>query len=189
MRPCPDEIRTERLILRRWRESDRPAYARLNADPHVMRFFEKTRNREESDAEAQRLDDRFGLDGFGPWAVEAPGVADFVGFVGCWRILRELPFTPAVEIGWRLDQPYWGKGFAVEAAKAALRDVFERTELSEIVAYTARQNEPSRRVMEKLGMSYDQAADFKHPAVEDGHPLQAHVLYRISRQTFVSANP
>jgi ribosomal-protein-alanine N-acetyltransferase len=189
MRPCPDEIRTERLILRRWRESDRPAYARLNADPHVMRFFPKTRTREESDTEAKWLDDRFGLDGFGPWAVEAPGTADFIGFVGCWRIVRELPFTPAVEIGWRLDQHYWGKGYAVEAAKVSLRDAFDRTELPEIVAYTAVQNEPSRRVMEKLGMTYDPSADFKHPAVEDGHPLQRHVVYRISRQTFLAANP
>jgi RimJ/RimL family protein N-acetyltransferase len=189
MRTCPEEIRTERLILRRWREGDRPAYARLNADPHVMRFFFKTRTREESDTEAQWLDDRFGLDGFGPWAVEAPGVADFIGFVGCWRITRELPFTPAVEIGWRLDRPYWGKGYAAEAAKASLRDVFGRTELPEIVAYTAVQNEPSRRVMEKLGMAYDPSADFKHPAIEDGHPLQGHVVYRISRQAFLAANP
>ncbi|MBF9232934.1 GNAT family N-acetyltransferase [Microvirga alba] len=188
MRPCPAEIRTERLILRRWRENDRPGYARLNADAHVMRFFHKMRSRAESDAEAQWLDDRFGLDGFGPWAVEVPGVADFIGFVGIWRIVRELPFTPAVEIGWRLDQPYWGKGYAVEAAKASLRDVFERTDLAEIVAYTAVQNEPSRRVMAKLGMTYDPAADFAHPAIEEGHPLQRHVLYRISRQAFLADN-
>lgn len=189
MLPCPDEIRTERLILRRWREEDRPLYAHLNADAHVMRFFPKTRSREESDTEARWLDERFDLDAFGPWAVEAPGVAPFIGFVGCWRIVRELPFTPAVEIGWRLDQPYWGKGYAVEAAQASLRDVFARTNLTEIVAYTAERNEPSRRVMEKLGMAYDPAADFDHPAVPDHHPLRRHVLYRISRQAFFGANP
>jgi ribosomal-protein-alanine N-acetyltransferase len=183
MLPCPEEIRTERLILRRWREEDLPLYARLNADEQVMRFFFKTRSREESDTEARWLDERFALDGFGPWAVEAPGVAAFIGFVGCWRIVRELPFTPAAEIGWRLDRPYWGKGYAPEAAKAALQDVFGRTDLSEIVAYTAMQNEPSRRVMEKLGMRYDEAGDFDHPAVPAGHPLQRHVLYRLSRHS------
>ena len=189
MLPCPDEIRTERLILRRWREEDLPLYARLNADEHVMRFFPKTRSRGESDAEARWLDERFTLDGFGPWAVEAPGVAPFIGFVGCWRIVRELPFTPAVEIGWRLDAPYWGKGYAVEAAKASLKDVFARTDLAEIVAYTARQNEPSRRVMEKLRMSYDDAADFDHPAVPEAHPLRRTVLYRLPRPAVLAVNP
>ena len=189
MLPCPDEIRTERLILRRWREEDLPLYARLNADEHVMRFFFKTRSREESDTEARWLDERFSLDGFGPWAVEAPGLASFIGFVGCWRIVRELPFTPAVEIGWRLDQPYWGNGYAVEAARVALRDAFDRTDLAQIVAYTAQQNEPSRRVMQKLGMAHDRAADFDHPAVPEGHPLRRSVLYRISRQAFAAADP
>jgi ribosomal-protein-alanine N-acetyltransferase len=188
MQLCPDEIRTERLILRRWREEDLPLYARLNADEHVMRFFPKTRSREESDAEARWLNERFGLDGFGPWTVEAPGVASFIGFVGAWRVVRDLPFTPAVEIGWRLDQPYWGQGYAVEAAKASLRDVFARTDVPEIVAYTAQPNRPSRRVMEKLGMTYDAAADFDHPAVPERHPLRRHVLYRISRLAFAS-NP
>jgi RimJ/RimL family protein N-acetyltransferase len=186
MLPCPAEIRTDRLILRRWREEDLPLYARLNADEHVMRFFPKTRSREESDTEARWLDERFDLDGFGPWAVEAPNVAPFIGFVGIWRIMRELPFTPAIEIGWRLDLPYWGRGYAVEAAKAALHDVFARTDLPEIVAYTARQNQPSRRVMEKLGMRYDEADDFDHPVVPEGHPLRRHVLYRLPRQAFAA---
>jgi ribosomal-protein-alanine N-acetyltransferase len=187
MRPCPAQIVTERLILRRWREEDRTPYARLNENPHVMRFFPKTRTREESDAEADWLDERFTADGFGPWAVEVPGVAPFIGFVGPWRIVRDLPFTPAVEIGWRLDEPYWGSGYAVEAARASLHDVFERTDLDEIVAYTAVSNAPSRRVMEKLGMSHDAEGDFNHPAVPENHPLQRHVLYRLSRGAFAAS--
>jgi RimJ/RimL family protein N-acetyltransferase len=177
MRPCPAQIVTERLILRRWREEDRTPYARLNENPHVMRFFPKTRTREESDAEADWLDERFTADGFGPWAVEIPGVAPFIGFVGAWRIVRDLPFTPAVEIG-----------CAVEAARASLHDVFERTDLDEIVAYTAGPNAPSRRVMEKLGMSHDAEGDFNHPAVPENHPLQRHVLYRLSRGAFAASD-
>jgi RimJ/RimL family protein N-acetyltransferase len=189
MLPCPEEIRTERLILRRWREEDRPLFARLTGNPEVMRFFPSTRTRDESDADAQWLSERFDLDGFGPWVVEAPGVTSFAGFVGPWRVRRELPFTPAVEIGWRLDRPYWGRGYTPEAARAALQDVFARTDLPEIVAYTAEPNAPSRRVMEKLGMSRDEAGGFDHPALPEGHPLRAHVLYRLSRQSFLAASP
>jgi RimJ/RimL family protein N-acetyltransferase len=189
MLPCPDEIRTERLILRRWREDDLSHFARLNADPQVMRFFHKTRTRDESDWEARWFAERFAVDGFGPWAVEVPDVAPFAGFVGVWRIMRQMPFTPAVEIGWRFDEPHWGQGYATEAAKAALQDVFLRTDVPEVVAYTTQQNQPSRRVMEKLGMRYDPAADFDHPAVSEGHPLRRHVLYRISREAFASTRP
>jgi RimJ/RimL family protein N-acetyltransferase len=184
--PCPEEIRTERLILRRWRETDHEPYARLSGDPHVMRYFHKIRNAEESAFEARWLDERFGLDGFGPWALEVPGVAPFIGFAGCWRVVRDLPFGPAVEIGWRLDADYWGKGYAPEAARAALHDVFARTNLDEIVAYTAHDNEPSRRVMEKLGMTYDPAADFLHPAVPVDHPRAPTVLYRLRRKAFLA---
>lgn len=189
MQPCPDTIRTERLVLRRWREADIPPYAQLCANAHVMRFFPSTRSREESDAEAGWLSERFTADGFGPWAVEVPGLAPFIGFVGCWRVVRELPFTPAVEIGWRLNEPFWGKGYAVEAAKAALQDVFSRTDLPEIVAYTAVINAPSRRVMEKLGMIHDESGTFDHPALPEGHSLRRHVLYRLPREAFAPAHP
>jgi RimJ/RimL family protein N-acetyltransferase len=183
--PCPETIGTERLVLRRWREGDHAAHARLSGDPHVMRFFYRLRSLEEGVAEALWLDERFALDGFGPWAVEAPGVAPFIGFAGCFRVPRPMPFGPAVEVGWRLDAPYWGKGYAPEAARAALGDVFERTDVQEIVAYTARANGPSRRVMEKLGMSTDPADDFDHPAVPEPHPFRAHVLYRLQRRAFL----
>jgi ribosomal-protein-alanine N-acetyltransferase len=184
LRPCPAEIRTERLILRRWREDDFAPHARLSGDPHVMRYFHRTRSLDEGVAEGRWLAERFEHDGLGPWAVEAPRVARFLGFVGCWRTRREMPFTPAVEIGWRLDAPYWGSGYAAEAARAALADVFRRTDLPEVVAYTARQNAPSRRVMEKLGMTHDPAEDFPHPAVPLDHPLRMSVLYRLPRHAF-----
>ena len=184
MLPSPEEIRTERLILRRWREEDLPHFAKLNANSHVMRFFLTTRTLDDSNSEARWFAERFTVDGFGPWAVEVPDVAPFAGFVGAWRIMRQMPFTPAVEIGWRFDEPYWGKGYAAEAAKAALQDIFLRTDVPEVVAYTTKQNEPSQRVMEKLGMRYDPTADFDHPAVPEAHPLRRHVLYRISREAF-----
>jgi len=184
MKSAPAEIRTARLLLRRWRDMDRDRFAALNADPEVMRYFLGTRDREESDREAAFLHGRFEADGFGPWAVELPGRADFIGFVGPWRMTRVMPFSPAVEIGWRLSKEHWGKGYAVEAANAALADLFARTTVDEVVAYTAVSNTPSQRVMEKLGMTCNRLEDFDHPAAPEGHPLRRGVLYRLRRDQF-----
>lgn len=184
MRGVPASLRTERLLFRRWRAADRAPFAALNADPCVMRFFARTRSPEENRAEAERLDGAFNREGFGFWAVEAPGVSEFIGFVGCFPVNPALPFAPAVEAGWRLDRTYWGRGYAPEAARAALADVFGRCGLREVVADAAEPNWPSRRVMERLGMRRDPAADFDHPFVPEGHPMRRHVLYRLSAKDF-----
>src|SRR5215470_17360821 len=144
-------IRTERLVLRRWRDSDRAPFAALNADPRVMEFFPALLSRGESDAFVDRIEGHFGEHGFGLWAIEAPGLADFAGYVGLWTARFEAPFTPAVEIGWRLAAEHWGRGFAPEGARAALRFGFEDAGLAEIVSFTVPANTRSRRVMEKLG--------------------------------------
>jgi RimJ/RimL family protein N-acetyltransferase len=184
VRSAPDSLQTERLVLRRWRASDHVPFARLNGDPHVMRFFARTRTAEESRAEAERFDAAFDWEGFGFWAVAAPGVADFIGFVGCFPVNPALAFAPGVEAGWRLDRPFWGRGYAPEAARAALADVFGRCEIPEIVADAAVRNRPSQRVMERLGMRRDPAEDFDHPLVPEGHPMRRHVLYRLSAEDF-----
>lgn len=182
--PQPQELHTARLLLRRWRPDDREPFRRMNADPDMMRYFESPASREESDAIADRLDGFAGTEAIGPWAVELPGEAPFIGFVGCWPTRPELPFAPAIEVGWRIDKPYWGRGYAPEAARAALRDAFARLSVPEIVAYTAVPNTPSRQVMEKLGMTREPAEDFDHFRVPVGHPLRRHVLYRLSADAF-----
>jgi RimJ/RimL family protein N-acetyltransferase len=149
-----------------------------------MRFFARTRTPEESRAEIERFDASFDRDGFGFWAVEAHGVGEFIGFVGCYPVNPALPFAPGVEAGWRLDRTFWGRGYAPEAARAALADAFGRCGLPEIVADAAVPNLPSRRVMERLGMRRDPAADFDHPLVPEGHPMRRHVLYRLPAQDF-----
>jgi len=173
-------LKTARLILRRWRAEDREPFARLNGDPVVMRLFPSTLSREQSDAMVDRIETHFDEHGFGLWAVEAPGVAPFIGFVGLSVPSFEAHFMPAVEVGWRLDQPYWGYGYATEAARATLADGFGRAGLREIVSFTAPVNVPSIRVMERIGMTRDPVGDFDHPRVPEGHPLRRHVLYRIS---------
>jgi RimJ/RimL family protein N-acetyltransferase len=178
---APDlEINTERLILRRWKPGDRDPFARLNADPMVMQHFVHPLTSDETDAMVDRIHRHFEKHGFGLWAVEVPGQASFIGFVGLSVPGFEAPFMPAVEIGWRLDRPYWGYGYATEAARAALEDGFERVGLQEVVSFTAPANVRSTRVMERLGMTHDPKDDFEHPNVPDGHPLRHHVLYRIA---------
>lgn len=174
------EIRTDRLRLRRWLASDREPFAALNADARVMEYFPSVLSREESDALAARIDSVFDQHGFGLWAVEIDGVVPFAGFVGLSIPRFEAPFTPCVEIGWRLAHAYWNEGYASEGARAALRFGFETLELAEIVAFTVPANQRSRRVMEKLGMTRNPADDFDHPAIPSGHPLRRHVLYRVA---------
>jgi RimJ/RimL family protein N-acetyltransferase len=153
----------------------------MNADPRVMEFFPALMTPEESDASVDRAEAHFAAHGFGVWAVELPGTADFIGFIGLWHPTIETHFTPCVEIGWRLAFEHWGRGYATEGALASLQFGFETLDLEEIVSYTAPVNVRSRHVMEKIGMIRDEAGDFDHPRVPEGHPLRRHVLYRKSR--------
>ena len=173
------ELRTERLLLRGWRDADLEPFAALNGDPETMRYFPAPLTREESDALAARARAQIEAEGWGLWAVEVPGVADFAGFVGLAIPSFEASFTPAVEVGWRLAREHWGKGYATEAARAAVAHGFGELGLDEIVSFTLRLNEPSIRVMERIGMTRDPAEDFDHPRVPVGHPLRPHVLYRL----------
>lgn len=172
-------IETARLILRPWRASDRLLFAEQNADPIVMRFLAGVLTREESDAYVDRVEQHLAETGFCKWAVEAPGVAPFIGAVGLSRVKFEASFTPAVEVAWRLHRRYWGQGYATEAARAAIDDGFTRVRLKEIVALTTLSNVASMRVMERLGMT--RTIEFDHPGLAEDHDLRRHILYRLSR--------
>jgi ribosomal-protein-alanine N-acetyltransferase len=169
-----------RLRLRRWRDEDRAPFAAMNADPRVMEFFPAPLSRAESDALVDRVEAHFDRHGFGAWAIEAPGVAPFVGFTGLSVPRFEAPFMPCVEIGWRLAVAHWGRGYATEAAQLALDYGFKTLGLAEIVSFTASMNFRSRAVMERLGLRRDPSGDFDHPALPEGHPLCRHVLYRLA---------
>jgi len=177
----PRELRTARLLLRRWLPADREPFAALNADPRVMEQLPAVLPREASDARAARIEAHFGEHGFDLWAVEVPGVARFAGFVGLSVPGFEVHLTPCVEVGWRLAAEHWGRGYATEGARAALAFGFGALGLGEIVSYTVPANIRSRRVMERVAMAHDPAGDFDHPLLPEGHPLCRHVLYRIAR--------
>jgi RimJ/RimL family protein N-acetyltransferase len=172
-------LRTEQLVLREWRDSDLEPFAALNADPRVMEFLPAPLDRAESDAFAAKIREDFAKHGFGLWAVEVPGVAPFIGFIGLSVPSFKAPFTPCVELGYRLAFDHWGLGYATEGAMAALEFGFKQARLKEIVSFTVPENRRSRRVMEKLGMTRDPEDDFDHPKLEAGHKLRRHVLYRI----------
>lgn len=174
-------LHTPRLHLRPWRDEDLTAFAALNADPMVMEFLPQLLDRAQSDARADQIRVHFDRHGFGLWAVEVTGVADFIGFVGLSIPEFEAHFTPCVEVGWRLAREHWGKGYATEAAFAALEFGFRQLGLEQIVSFTVPANRRSRAVMQRIGMTRDPADDFEHPSLPEGHPLRGHVLYRAMR--------
>ena len=163
-----------------------PLFHRLNADPQVMRYFPAVLSVDETDAFIARIIDHRARHGCGLEAAFLSSTGAFVGFIGLLQAQFDAPFTPAVEIGWRLAPEFWGQGLAPEGARAALASGFEEPGLGEIVSFTARANAPSIRVMEKIGMRRDPQGDFDHPALADNDRLRAHVLYRITAQEFRS---
>ena len=185
------ELSTARLRLRRWRAADREPFAALNADPVVMEHFPATLTRGESDALADRIERDMADRGWGLWAAEVVegDPAAFIGFIGLNPTNFDPPLVSAIEVGWRLDRPFWGHGYATEGATAALTFAFSDLGLDEIVSMTSPANERSRRVMERLGMTRRAEDDFDHPRIPPGNPIRRHVLYRLNRSAWVTPPP
>ena len=175
------ELRTQRCLLRNWKDSDLPEWVTMNADPAVRRYFSTIQTQDEALAEAKSIRNNMAQRGWGIWALEVPGKLAFAGFVGLHVPTFEAPFMPCVEMGWRLPQAAWGQGYASEAARAAAAFAFDVLALDEVMAYTTPTNEPSRRVMQRIGMTHSAADDFDHPRVAADHPFCRHVLYRLTK--------
>jgi len=173
-------LTTSRLRLRQWRVEDLEPFAALNADPRVREFFPSVLTYQQSADSMEHIRDHFQRRGFGLWAVEEIGGAPFIGFIGLSVPSFDAPFTPCVELGYRLAFEHWGYGYATEGSRAALTFGFATVGLPEIVAMTAVSNERSRRVMRSLAMNHNPADDFDHPNIVPGHPLRRHVLYRLT---------
>ena len=175
-------IETSRLILRRWRKVDLPAFAALNADPEVMEYFPSTLDERETAHLIARFESSFVEHGFGVWAVEVPWAGALVGFCGLSTPTFDEFFTPCVEVGWRFAREHWGNCYATEAATAALDHGFDEIGLQEIVSFTSLVNERSMRVMEKLGMTHHPGDIFYHPDLADNDRLRKHALYRMTSE-------
>lgn len=184
-------LSTLRLVLREWRDSDLEPYAKLNSDPDVRKHFGTLLSAADSNAEAGRIRQHFAAHGFGFYAVEVPGVADFIGFNGIQRGSFDLPRlgTDWHEIGWRYARSAWGHGYAIEGAQAVVDYAFRELKLPEIVAFTTDANRRSRKVMERLGMTHDPADDFDVPTLPADSPYRHHVLYRLTAAQFDALHP
>ncbi len=181
------ELETERLLLRQWQQSDYPAFAKMNADPAVMEFYPNTLSREESDAMANKIENLIAKHGWGFWAVELKNNNKFIGFVGLHEPTYSLPVKPCVEIGWRLYNKYWGRGYATEAAKAVLDFSFNKLDLNDVFSFTPVSNLRSRAVMERLNMMNTEQ-NFFHPLVPENSLLREHVLYKIDKSGWKELN-
>lgn len=177
--PAIIELETERLKLVAWQEHHVAPFAAINVDPEVMRYFPAVATEAQTRAIVNAWRTQFEERGWSNWAVELKGSSEFIGFVGLSVPRRQLPFSPCVEVGWRLARRFWGHGYATEAAKASLAVGFGRLGLTEIVSFTSLLNMSSRAVMERIGMR-NTGRDFDHPAVQEGSPLRKHCLYVVS---------
>jgi RimJ/RimL family protein N-acetyltransferase len=173
-------IQTSRLQLRQWQPSDYAPFAVMCADPIVMEYFPALLTTDQSNALADKIQAKIADQGWGLWAVEIRETGAFAGFVGLHRPAYPLPFAPCVEVGWRLDKPFWGQGYATEAGNAALEFGFNTLKLDEIVSFTAVPNVRSQAVMQRLGM-INTGENFNHPLVPEGDRLREHVLYKITQ--------
>ena len=172
-------LHTKRLLLREWKDSDLPLFAKMNADERVMEYFPSTLTAEESNDLAQKIRLELSEKQYGLWAVEAIDIDPFIGFVGLHYQDFPARFTPCIEIGWRLSFEYWGTGYAFEASSKVMDYAFNTLKLPELVSLTTEGNHRSRKLMEKLGMTRNPEDDFNHSTLPTNHPLSPHVLYRL----------
>jgi ribosomal-protein-alanine N-acetyltransferase len=175
---------TERLYFRDWKETDKPIFAQMNADPNVMKYFVKTLDTQKSNEFVNRIGKQINEKGYGLWAVELKAEKQFIGFIGFNYTDFKSDFTPCIEIGWRLHNDYWLKGYATEGAKGCLNYGFNIIDLNEAYSFTTVSNKGSEKVMQKIGMK--KIKEFNHPNIATSHALCKHVLYRITKEEFNS---
>lgn len=170
-------IETERLILRSWRMTDRGVFAEINSNNKVMRYFPKPLSIDESNGFVDRINSEFEETGFGLYAVEIKETGEFIGYVGFHRFAFDVPFSPGWEIGWRISDKFWNKGYATEAAMACIKYAQEKKLCNRLYSFTAVPNIASENVMKRIGMSFE--GQFMHPALAEGHWLKEHKLYAL----------
>lgn len=176
------QLETDRLILREWKDEDRAPFARMNGDPMIMEYMPRPLDEKASNRLVDRFGKHFREHGYGLYACERKEDGAFMGFVGLENVAIDVPFKPAVEIAWRLDYEFWGKGYATEAAERVLDHAFDKLKLKEVVAFCVYDNTRAIHIMEKLGMTRDKKGDFDYPGLREDHPLGDFVLYRLSRK-------
>lgn len=170
-------IKTERLGLRNWESKDLDPMATINADPEVMEFFPKRATKKETALFIKRMQENYNDHGFCYFAVDVLATNEFIGFVGLLKQTYESPFTPCVDIGWRLKKSSWGKGYATEGAKACLEYGFHELGLESIYSVASVINTKSTNVMRKIGMT--KLLEFDHPKILNFKKIKRCEVYRL----------
>lgn len=171
---------SKRLGFRKWESRDLEPFSKMNGDPEVMEFFLRTWTVADTKSFMQRMNDHFDRHGFTFYAVDKLENRELVGMIGFKITGFKARFTPCVEIGWRIKKEEWNKGYATEGAKRCLSYGFEELNFSEVYSFTSLTNLKSERIMQKIGMR--KTGVFEHPAIEEGHELRTHALYKITEQ-------
>jgi RimJ/RimL family protein N-acetyltransferase len=174
-------IETERLLLREWTDEDRAPFVRMNGDPMVMEYLPRSLDEKASNKLVDRFQEHFEKYGYGLYAIERKEDAEFVGFCGLKNVEFDAPFTPAIEIAWRLDYEYWGKGYGSETGKAVFAHGHKKLKIKEIVSFTVHDNVRTISLIEKVGMKKVEGGDFDYPTLPKGHPLGRFVLYKSTK--------
>ncbi|WP_413284352.1 GNAT family N-acetyltransferase [Vibrio sp. MA40-2] len=180
------ELKTNRLILRAWKPSDYQEFAKMTSDSKVMKYFPSILSEIESNQLADKIRRLIDKNGWGFWALELKSSSEFIGFVGLHYQDQAIPESPFIEIGWRLSANHWGHGYAPEAATKALKFAFEQLQQPAVYAFTTVTNQPSRRVMQKIGM-INTNKNFSHPQLSEDHPLAKHCLYKITLEQWMKS--
>lgn len=167
-----------RLGFRTWKDADLGVLRAMNSDEAVMRYFPNTNNEEQDRNLLSKLQDRYTKHGYTYYAVEALENQDCIGFIGISYQTFDSPFTPCIDIGWRLLQRHWGKGYATEGAKRVLLFATLELGLTEIYAFAPAINTPSINVMKKIGMSYHDTFEFS--LLNESPELKDCVVYKIT---------
>ena len=172
-------IKTERLGLRNWEQSDIIPFANMCADEEVMKHFSSVLSNEESLALIERLQNHFSKYGYCYFATDILETGEFIGFIGLANQTWESAYTPSIDIGWRLKKSAWGKGYASEGAKACLAAAFSEFKINEIVAFATDTNLPSISVMKKIGMKF--IGTVQHPHITNDPRFKHCVVYKVTR--------
>jgi RimJ/RimL family protein N-acetyltransferase len=173
-------FKSERLGFRNWVENDIAKMAKISADPEVMEYFPTTASVSQTEEFVNRMMKMYDEKSYCYYAVDRLSDSKFIGFIGLCDQTYESPFTPCIDIGWRLDKEFWGMGYATEGAKQCLEYAFNELKINDVKAVATLINIKSISVMKKIGMV--RVLDFDHSKMLDNARLKKCVCYEIKKE-------
>ena len=180
-------IEMEFILLRQWKKNDYEPYAKLTSNMEVMRFFPSILTINESFLAIEKFKNLIDIRGWGFWAVELKSSNKFIGYAGLHSPKTQFPFSPCIEIGWRMENKYWENGYVLKIGIEILKHAFMVLDLKEVVYFSSLLNKEAIFVMKSLGM-IDMDENFNHPSIHKGHKLEEQRLYKITKERWLLLN-